>query len=217
MNDSLSQTAMAVTKALGYAENGGAPNPNSESAGKTGELKSIFQFEPATWKKMAKEYLGDANAPLTPDNETTVVYKNVSKELNEGYTIKQIASEWNSGDKDAYTGKFSSGSPSIGTNEKYGVKYNVPAYANTVNSYAQQFMSQSGNNAQVASSQTGPGKTQALQKILSIIQQAKQSGSTQPAQNSGLLGQAASAMNQPQPSTGALPQAAQGVQPSISA
>lgn len=132
----------ATTKAIGYAENGGAPNVNNPSAGKTGELKSIFQFEPATWKAFAKEYLGNADAPVTPDNETTVVMKRVGERLDEGYTVKQIASEWNSGDKDAYTGKFTDGSPSVGVNEKYGVKFNVPAYANTVNNYAKQFYTQ---------------------------------------------------------------------------
>jgi len=132
----------AITKAIGYAENGGAPDINNPSAGKTGELKSIFQFEPATWKAYAKEYLGDANAPITPDNETTVTMKRVGDLLDKGFTAKQIASEWNSGAKDAYTGKFSDGSPSVGVNKQYGVKFNVPAYANTVNNYAKQFYEQ---------------------------------------------------------------------------
>src|SRR5665213_1914171 len=93
----------AITKAIGYAENGGAPNINNPSAGKTGEMKSIFQFEPATWKAYAKEYLGDANAPLTPDNETTVTMKKVSDLLDKGMNAKQIASIWNSGDAVSYT------------------------------------------------------------------------------------------------------------------
>ncbi len=129
----------AITKGLAYQENGGKPDIDNPSIGKTGELKSIFQFEPATWKADAKEILGDENAPLTPDNETYIVEHEVSKMLDEGYNVKQIASTWNSGDKNAYTGKFSDGSPSVGVNQKYGVKYNVPVYANGVSNYAKQF------------------------------------------------------------------------------
>lgn len=131
--------AKAITKAIGYAENGGAPDVKHPSAGKTGEMKSIFQYTPATWKAYAKQYLGDENAPLTPDSETMVTLKKVGDLLDEGYDAKQIASVWNSGDKNAYSGKFSNGSPSIGVNKKYGVKFDVPKYATSVNTYAKQF------------------------------------------------------------------------------
>jgi hypothetical protein len=129
----------AITKAIGYAENGGAPDVVHPKAGKTGEMKSIFQYTPATWKAYAKQYLGDENAPLTPDSETTVTMKKVGDFLDEGYDAKQIASVWNSGDKNAYTGKFSNGNPSVGVNKKYGVKFDVPAYSSNVNKYAKQF------------------------------------------------------------------------------
>jgi len=89
--------AMAVTKALGYTENGGKPNPKKLRAGKSGELKSVFQLTPATWKRYAKEVLGDEKAPLTPDNETYVVSQKVSKWIDEGKNIRQIASIWNAG------------------------------------------------------------------------------------------------------------------------
>lgn len=206
----LQKLAIATTKALGYAENGGAPNPNNESAGKTGELKSIFQFEPATWKADAKEYLGNENAPITPDNETAVVLQVVSKELKDGKSVKQIASNWNSGDYDAYTGKFSTGKPSIGVNEKYGVKYNVPAYANSVQNYVNQFM-QGTPQENTGATDTGGNSNPGIQKLMSIIQQSRQKTPAQSDQ-SGLMAQAASSMPQSQPSTGALGQAAQGMQ-----
>lgn len=145
----------AVTKALGYTENGGKPNLSKLNAGKTGELKSIFQFTPDTWKKEAQKYLGNANEPLTPDAETTVVSKQVGDWIDKGFTIKQMASMWNAGtgEPDAYTGKFSDGSPSIGINKTYGVKFNVPAYANSVANYATQFYNQSSSQQASAPSQ----------------------------------------------------------------
>ncbi len=131
----------AITKALAYQENGG--KPTSPKAGASGELKSIFQFEPGTWVKDSQEILGKSNIPITPDNETKVVTGMVSKWIDKGYSVKQMASMWNAGvgEPDAYTGKFSDGSPSTGKNS-YGVKYNVPAYANSVANYAKQFYTQ---------------------------------------------------------------------------
>ena len=129
----------AITKALAYQENGG--KPTTPKAGKTGETKSIFQFTPDTWKKDAGDVLGDPNAPITADNETKVVTSKVSKWIDEGFTAKQIASMWNAGvgEPDAYTGKFSDGSPSKGMNKKYNQPFDVPTYANDVANYAKQF------------------------------------------------------------------------------
>lgn len=176
----------AITKALAYQENGGSLNVKNEQAGKTGELKSIFQFEPSTWKKEAAEYLGDANAPITPDNETTVVTKQVGDWIDKGYTAKQIASMWNAGtgEPDAYTGKFSDGSPSVGTNTKYGVKFNVPAYANSVNKYATEFYTQS--------QQQNQPSTQIPQNSPAPVPQSQSQGASIPTiQGTGLMQQAA--------------------------
>lgn len=177
----------AITKALAYQENGGELNVNNTKAGKTGELKSIFQFEPSTWKKEAAQYLGDANAPINPDNETTVVTKQVGKWIDEGYTAKQIASMWNAGpgEPDAYIGKFSDGSPSVGTNKKYGVKFNVPAYANSVNKYATQFYTQSQQKNQQNTSSATPAPPTTQNQPVQQIAPAPQT------QGNGLMQQAA--------------------------
>lgn len=137
--DEKTALAYAITRAIAYTENGG--KPTTPKAGKTGELKSIFQFTPATWKNYAQQILGDPNAPLTADNETQVVVSKVQKWLDEGKTAKQIASMWNAGtgEPDAWTGKFSNGHPSVGVNKQYGVPFNVPAYANKVANYAKNF------------------------------------------------------------------------------
>ena len=134
----------AITRAIAYTENGGKPDIKNPKAGKTGETKSIFQFEPETWKEDAKKILGDENAPITPDNETKVVTEKVSHWIDKGYNAKQIASMWNAGESepDAYTGKFSTGKSSKGINTKYGVGYDVPGYAEKVANYAKQFYTQ---------------------------------------------------------------------------
>lgn len=126
----------AVTKGIAYAENGGKPDIDNLRAGATGEMKSIFQFVPSTWKLYAKQILGDENAPLNPDNELKVVQAKVSKWIDEGRTAGQIASMWNAGEgrPNAYKENWK------GVNKEYGVAYDTPAYANKVINYAKQFM-----------------------------------------------------------------------------
>lgn len=148
----------AITRALAYQENGGKLDLNNLKAGKSGELKSIFQFTPDTWKKDAGDILGDPNAPINPDNETKVVTEKVGKWIDQGYTAKQIASMWNAGvgEPNAYSGKFSNGKSSVGTN-KYGANFNVPNYADNVVNYAKKFYkagSQSNTNNQKVVQQT---------------------------------------------------------------
>lgn len=137
----------AIVKAIGYAENNGKPDTSKLKAGKTGEMKSVFQFTPSTWRGYSKEVFGK-EMPLTPDNETYVVSQKVSKWLDKGWNTKQIASAWNAGEgeKDAHTGRFSDGSPSKSINKKYHVKFDVPSYANRVESYATSF--EKGDNQQ---------------------------------------------------------------------
>lgn len=144
--------AAAIAKSLAYTENGGSPNFKNPSAGKTGESKSVFQFEPGTWKAYAKQISGNENLPLNAENESLVTYAKVKdwydQDSKEGYPpdviAKRIASRWNagSGEPDAYMGKFSDGTSSQGVNKKYGVKYDVPGYAKKVADYARKFSGQ---------------------------------------------------------------------------
>ena len=131
--DQVTPLANAITKAIAYTENGGAPDISDPSAGKTGEAKSIFQFTPATWKKDSLQVFGNPNTPISPDNETYVVQQKVSNWIKQGYNSKQIASMWNAGEGEpnAYTGKFSDGSSSTGVNKQYGVKFDVSKYADS--------------------------------------------------------------------------------------
>ena len=126
----------SIVKGIAYAENGGKPNIENPSAGQSGEMKSIFQFEPATWKADAKEFLGNENAPLTADNETYVMQQKVSQWIDEGKNVDEMASIHNSGNPNAYKENHR------GKN-RYGVAYDTPAYAQKVKEYSQQFYKES--------------------------------------------------------------------------
>lgn len=186
--------SLALTKAMAYNENGGAPNLKDLSAGQSGELKSIFQYEPGTWKAVAGKYLGNPDAPLTPDDETIATTARVSDWLDRGYSPEQILSMQNAGpgEPDAYTGKFSDGSSSSGTN-KYGVKYNVSGYVDKGMKYLSEFepdlaskvtpntgLVQSGDSTSQIAPHTEPttmGATDPLTSILSTL------GNTIPSKN----------------------------------
>lgn len=179
MND-FDKLTNSIVKGFAYAENGGKPDLSNPKAGKTGEMKSIFQFTPDTWKGVASTYLKNPNAPLTPDNETYVMKQRVSDWVKKGYTLSQMASMHNAGvgEPDAYTGKFSDGSPSVGINKKYGVKFDVPSYAKKVLAYSKQFYGESGN--------TGNKNPDILNQVISTM---KQTGSqvSNPVKQTGTL------------------------------
>jgi len=168
------QLALLITKALAYTENGGKPDVHNLSAGKSGEMKSMFQFLPSTWRLYAKQELGDANAPLTPENEALVVHKKVSDWVdhlsNEGVSQDEIplkvASMWNAGESkpDAYKEGWK------GTNSK-GVSYDTPAYANKVASYVKEFEKEpSGQPQQQTSPDQNLAKTpQENTKLLNMV------------------------------------------------
>lgn len=137
-SQSLDPQAVNLAKAIRQTESGG----DFTAKGKSGEY-GAYQWEPATWS--AESSSAGVNVPLdqsTPEQQNEVAYKQIEKYKSEGYNAGQIASLWNSGDADAYTGYFSDGSPSVGTN-KDGVAYDVPSYVNKVTSAYQQLKSQS--------------------------------------------------------------------------
>lgn len=169
--------AKAAVQGIAFAENGGKPNIDNPSAGKSGEMKSIFQYTPNTWHAVAAKYLGNANTPLNSDTETAATYKRVHDWVDKGYNIRQIASMWNAGEgrPNAYKENWK------GTNS-HGVSYDTPAYADKVASYAEQFY-QKEQGQQGAPPQTGTSPTNqqqpnqgqqnpALQNLMSIINSA---------------------------------------------
>lgn len=112
----LNSDANKIAAAIKQVESGG----RYDAKGGSGEF-GAYQFMPATWKGWANKYLGNANAPMTPENQDKVALAKIQDLMNQGYNAQQIALIWNGG------------SPTIksGTN-KFGVKYDTGAYANKV-------------------------------------------------------------------------------------
>jgi hypothetical protein len=187
-NQQLNPLAEPITQALGYTENGGKPDISNPSSGKTGEMKSIFQFEPNTWKAYSQQVVGKP-LPMTADNESYVVLHKVNNWANqlqkEGYSQDKIpsmiASMWNAGPGEpmAYTGKFSDGTSSKGVNEKYGVKYDVPGYVNRFNNYFEKFSNQSTNTPKQAPVQNQTANTSAPIQTVKKVEKKKSSGQMQ--------------------------------------
>lgn len=142
---------LAILKGIAYTENGGKVDLKNVKAGQSGELKSVFQFEPATWKRDAKMVTGDENLSLTPANEALVahgvIYPQVKKALEQGKDPDTIAREqgsaWNSGKTEGYKENLK------GVN-KEGVKYDVPKYADKVANYAKKFIGEIISGQEVA-------------------------------------------------------------------
>ena len=167
-NQQIDPKTLAVVKALAYTENGGAPNINAPSAGKTGEMKSIFQFVPSTWKSYAEQASGDGNLPMNAENETKVVYSKVHKWLQEGYKPEQIASMWNAGENkpDAYKQGYK------GINKKYGVAYDTPGYVKKFSSYLSQ--NDTGKNASSTANSAQPTQLASQSGMISATQPTAQ-------------------------------------------
>lgn len=111
-NGSVKKIATAIKK----VESGG----NYKARGGSGEY-GAYQFMPSTWKGWAKQYLGNANAPMTPKNQDTVAQRKIADLLKKNYTVQQIALIWNGGQPVVKRGV-----------NKYGVAYDSGVYANKV-------------------------------------------------------------------------------------
>lgn len=127
--ETLDPQVVNLAKAIRQSESGGDFN----AKGKSGE-HGAYQFTEPTWSGASKKYgvnitLKDA----TPEQQNEVAYKQIKEWKDAGHNVGQIASMWNAGEgePDAYKGTFSNGKPATGTN-KFGAKYDVPAYAKSV-------------------------------------------------------------------------------------
>lgn len=163
--DNIDPKIADIVKALAYTENGG--KPSQPKAGKTGEMKSIFQYTPDTWKIYSKQVSGKDGLPLNTENESAVTYAKVSgwyqnlksEGVSDNEIPLKIASMWNAGEHkpDAYKQNWK------GTNKKYGVAYDTPAYAKKVADYVKQFkkeqpdVAESGSPVAMSSPATTPG------------------------------------------------------------
>lgn len=145
----------ALTQAIRQTESGG----NFQAVGKSGEY-GAYQYTPETWAIDSKKYLGTSVnlKSATPEQQNEVMYKKVADLKTQGYNIGQIASIHNAGagEPNAYTGTFSNGKPSVGTNS-FGAKYDVPTYAKNVATAYQNFKQQGAQDVpQVTQPDTTP-------------------------------------------------------------
>lgn len=178
----LDQQVIAMAKAIRQHETG-----NRQVAGSSGEMASRYQFLPDTWKAGAAKYLGDANAPVTLENENKVAYYQIKEWKDKGYNPGQIAAAWNAGEGSLQGDRWKT---MQGVN-KYGVKYDVPRYVNSVYSNYQKFKPVNTAQQPVSSQ---PIKQEQSSGILNTLQNIPTSilrGITQPGEFFARLGQTA--------------------------
>lgn len=113
----LDASVVNLAKAIRTVESGG----NYDAKGASGE-HGAYQWMPNNFEAGAKKYGLDPN-DKSPISQDKVAYNTLKEWKDQGLTPAQIAAKWNSGGTE-WEGK-------VGTN-KFGVKYDVPAYVNKV-------------------------------------------------------------------------------------
>ena len=137
-SEAVMSNARTIADAIKQVESSG----NYEAKGASGE-NGAYQFMPATWKGWAKQWLGDANAPMTKANQDMVAEKQIQSWLDQGYTAKEIALLWNGGS----------------TKEKKGVNSKGVAYDS--GAYARKVLAQLGTTSTVAPTEKTSAELQA--------------------------------------------------------
>ncbi len=144
-------TIVAMTKAIRQQETG-----NRNIKGGSGE-SGRYQWMPGTWAAAAKQYLGNANADQTLENENFVAYNKVKDLKAKGYNPAQIAVVWNAGEGALVNDKWKT---LVGPNS-LGVHMDTPSYVNNVYRLYNQFK---GQKAQDTTTPPPPPSETALQK-----------------------------------------------------
>lgn len=124
---------IAFQKALGQKESNNTPTPPNTRITMTEGSVGRFQYLPETFRKYSSQYFGGVNPqtgkPLDVTNDfdqKIVNYAYVKDKMDQGYSPYDVAASWNAGE-----GRISDWQNMKGVN-KYGNKYDVPAYANEV-------------------------------------------------------------------------------------
>jgi hypothetical protein len=91
---------------------------NYDTVGSSGE-HGKYQFMSGTWKRECMSFFG-VILEKTPENQDLIAFKYIKSLIDKRYSIRQIASIWNSGRPN---------STAEGIN-KWGVPYSVPKYVN---------------------------------------------------------------------------------------
>lgn len=146
ISSELDQDVVNLTKSVRQVESG----HKFDARGGSGEYGG-YQFMPATWKGWSAKHLGK-EIPLekaTPEQQNEVAYKQMKEWKDAGHNVGEIASLWNSGNAQNYLKDHR------GVN-KYGVKYDTPAYAKKVAETYQSLKEQS----TPVSPQNAPGQAE---------------------------------------------------------
>lgn len=126
----LDPTAFLLTKAIKNAETPNHPDPYN-AVGDNGKSFGAYQIQKQYWPTWAKQYLGDANAQPTEENQNKLAYMRVKSLLDKGHSQSEVASIWNSGRADP-------NATGSGYNPAVKANFNVPAYVEKVkNNYLQ--------------------------------------------------------------------------------
>lgn len=125
MENTVDNHVVDLARAIREKESG----HNFSAIGDSGTSRGGYQYQPDTWKRYAREILGDENAQLTPENQNAVAYGKIKKWKDEGKNDADIVAAWNAGEDIGFTGKWVN---HIGRNEKLGVDYNTPQYVKDV-------------------------------------------------------------------------------------
>lgn len=132
--EQLDPQAVRLMKAIRQKESGG----NYKAVGDAGTSTGAFQYQKETWKRYAKETLGDENALQDKANQNKVTYTKIKKWKDSGWSPEEIAAAWNAGEGRARNGAWKT---NVGTTTINGQKiaYDTPKYVNDVISYAKKF------------------------------------------------------------------------------
>lgn len=102
-----------VMRAIRQVESQG----NYQAVGDNGSSLGAYQWNndntplkpgelPTHWKSAAQQYLGNPNAPMTPENQNKVAYNQILAYKNEGRTPIEIDALWNGAKKDPNSGLY---------------------------------------------------------------------------------------------------------------
>ena len=167
-------------------------NPNAVSSiTKSEGSRGAYQFLPATFNGYANKYLSgkDLNGGKldinNPDHQNLVAYKYIEDKKKQGYGVDQIAASWNAGE-----GAINDFKNRKGVN-KFGNKYDVPAYANSVVHLYNQYK-QNGNNPDFKPTDydpkiNSPEAQAADQNVLGQLQRRKIENNTKDAEQIGRI------------------------------
>lgn len=104
-----------VMKAIRQVETRGSADAYT-ARGDGGAAYGAFQYNEQTgpgWKNIARQYLGDENAPMDKANQNKATYKRIKQWKDEGLSPEEIAARWNGAHKDA-NGKYQYNAPEYG-------------------------------------------------------------------------------------------------------